>query len=151
MKKLFLTAGVAAMVYGGWRWQSHHDRDRHKVDAYNKLWIDHHPTSERDPFNVFVAHTPEGLGGFAEETIWRGQIERFRFEPGTGEIHAFFPWTGDSETIKLEAKRCDADGFDYCLEMTGSSHGVKKYYSRKQWERRGFDDIDAIRAELLKR
>jgi hypothetical protein len=151
MKKLFLAVGVAAMVYGGWQWRSHHDRDRNKVDVYNKLWIDHHPTSERDPFNVFVAHTPEGLGGFAEETIWRGQIERFRFEPGPGEIRAVFPWTNDRETIKVEAKRCDADGFDYCLEMTGSSHGVKKYYSRKQWERRGLDDIDAIRAELLKR
>jgi hypothetical protein len=151
MKKLFLAAGVAAMVYGGWRWQSHHDRDRHKVDVYNKLWVDHIPTSERDPFNVFVAHTPEGLGGFAEETVWRGQIERFRFQPGAGEIRAVFPWTGDRETIKVEAKRCDADGFDYCLEMTGSTHGVKTYYSRKQWERRGLDDIDEIRAELLKR
>ena len=151
MKKLFLAAGVVAMVYGGWRWQSHPERDRTKVSAYNQLWIDHIPTSERDPFNVFVAHTPEGLGGFAEETVWRGQIERFRFEAAPGEIRAVFPWTNDRETITLEAKRCDVDGFDYCLELTGSNHGVKKYYSRKQWERRGLDDIDEIRAELLKR
>ena len=151
MKKLFLAAGVVAMVYGGWRWQSHPERDRNKVSAYNKLWIDHLPTSERDPFQVFVAHTPEGLGGFAEETIWRGQIERFRFEAAPGEIRAVFPWTNDRETIKVEAKRCDVEGFDYCLEMTGSTHGVKRYYSRRQWERRGLDDIDAIRAELFKR
>src|SRR6478735_5560350 len=104
MKKLFLAAGVAAMVYGGWRWQSQ-DRDRHKTEVYNRLWIDHIPTSERDPFNVFVAHTPEGIGGFAEETQWRGQIERFRFQPAPGEIRAVFPWTGDHETIKVEAKR----------------------------------------------
>jgi hypothetical protein len=151
MKKLLLAAGLATVVYGGWQWQ-HRDtqRDGTKIEVYNRLWIDHIPLNERDAFQVFIAHTPEGIGGFAEETQWRGQIERFRFQPAPGEIRAVFPWTNDRETIKVEAKKCDAEGFDYCLELTGSNHGVKKYYSRKQWARRGFDDIDAIRAELLR-
>ena len=152
MNKLLVAAGVGALAYGGWQWQqSTVDRDRNTVEVYNRLWIDHIPTSERDAFQVFLVHTPEGIGGFAEETQWRGQIERFRFQAAPGEIRAVFPWTGDREVIKVEAKKCDATGFDYCLELTGSNHGVKKYYSRKQWARRGFDDIAAIRAELLQR
>lgn len=146
MKKLLLAASVAAMVYGGWQWQKTDD-ERPKVEVYNRLWIDHFPETEREVFNVFFATTPDGIGMFAEETIWHGEHERFRFSAAPGEIRAVFPWTNDRETIKVQAKKCDADGFDYCLEMSGASRGVTKYYSRKEWgERRDLGDV----SELLK-
>lgn len=145
MKKLLLAAGVAATVYGGWQWQTQDD-ERPKVGVYNRLWIDHFPETEREVFHVFFATTPEGIGQFAQETIWHGEHERFRFSASPGEIRAVFPWTNDHETIKVEAKKCDAEGFDYCLEMSGASRGVKKYYSRKEWGQRGLDEI---RAQLL--
>jgi hypothetical protein len=37
---------------------------------------------------------------------------------------------------------------DYCLELEGSSHGVKRYYSREGWEIGSMRDLDAMRAKL---
>jgi hypothetical protein len=149
MKKLMVVAAILGAAYGGWKWQHHSQDGRRHNAALNRFWVDHIPTSERDPFNVFVAHTPEGFGGFAEETQWRGQIERFRFDIQGNTMHAVFPWSGSREDITLDAKRCDENEMDYCLEMTGSTHGVKRYYSRIGWERKGNEDIDAFRARAF--
>lgn len=150
MKKLMVVAAIVGAVYGGWTWKQHraHDGRRNNV-ALNRFWIDHVPANERDPFNVFVAHTPESVGGFAEETQWHGQIERFRFDTRGNTMHAVFPWSGTREDITLDARRCDQDGMDFCLEMSGSTHGVKRYYSRIGWERKGNEDIDAFRARAF--
>lgn len=148
MKKLVLAAMLAAVAYGGWRW-----RHAAPVDTsgpklvFNRLWIDHLPSNERDPFHVFIASTPESIGGFAEETVWHGQMERFRFETAGDSIHAIFPWTGDREKLTLKATRCEEADMDFCLEISGSKHGVSHYYSRTGWERRG-DGIDSLDREI---
>ncbi|HEY4181232.1 MAG TPA: hypothetical protein VGM90_30515 [Kofleriaceae bacterium] len=146
MKKIAMATLLAAAVFGGVKWARHDDRGRNI--ATNRLWIDHLPTSDRDPFHVFFAHT-EGIGGFADETMWRGQIERFRFELEGNTLHAVFPWSNTIEDITVSARACHEQDMDYCLEISGSSHGVKRYYSRKGWERRGAEDLEALETRAL--
>jgi hypothetical protein len=153
MKKLMVLAVIAAAAYGVWTWQhpshpSHVSRDG-RTTATNRFWVDHEPANERDPFNVFVAHSPPGLGGFAEETQWKGQIERFRFDVQGDTLHAVFPWSGTHEDIKLDARPCHEQGMDYCLEVSGSSHGVHRYYSRVGWGRKDGEDIEAFKARAF--
>jgi len=99
MKKLVVLVGIAAVAYGGWTLQ-HRTHDSKRNIALNRFWVDHMPANERDPFNVFVAHTPEGMGGFAEETQWHGQIERFRFDMEGNVMHAVFPWPARTRTSR---------------------------------------------------
>jgi hypothetical protein len=42
--------------------------------------------------------------------------------------------SGEREQIRVKATRCHEHQMDFCLELTGSSRGAKKYYSRKGWE-----------------
>ena len=151
MQKLVMAAALAALALGGWKWQHQHETQdgRGKNLAVNRFWIDHAPTNERDPFNVFVVHTPESMGGFAEETQRKGQIERFRFDIHGNMIHAVFPWSNTTEDIKVDARPCHEQGMDYCLELGGSSHGVKRYYSRTGWERKSGEDIEAFKARAF--
>lgn len=151
MKKLVLVAVLVAAGYGGVTWTQRHETHerRGRSLVLNRFWVDHTPASERDAFNVFVVHTPESIGGFAEETQWKGQIERFRFYLDGKTIHAVFPWTDTREDIQVEARPCHEQGMDYCLELSGSSHGVSRYYSRIGWERRGGEDIDAFKARAF--
>jgi hypothetical protein len=151
MKKIMVAAAIAAVAYGGVKWTRGRDtRDRPGRNlALNRFWVDHVPTNERDPFNVFVAHTPEGLGGFAEETQWKGQIERFRFDVEGNTIHAAFPWSSTREDITLDARPCNEQGMDYCLELHGSSHGVQRYYSRTGWARKSGEDIEGFKARAF--
>ena len=149
MRKLLVVATLAVAAFAGWRWQHRATEGRSRQLALNRLWIDHLPSSERDPFNVFVAHTPEGLGGFAEETQWHGQIERFRFDVAGNVIHAVFPWSGTREDITVRARPCQEADMDYCLEVSGSSHGVAHYYSRVGWERKDGEDLDALVARAI--
>ena len=148
-----MVAVLAAVAYGGVNWSQRHDTsDGHRRNlAINRFWVDHVPVDERDPFNVFVVHTPESIGAFAEETRWKGQIERFRFEADGNTIHAVFPWTGTREDFKVDARPCNEQGMDYCLELSGSSHGVRRYYSRFGWERKGGEDIETFKARAFAR
>ncbi len=139
---------LATAVYGAASWKQRHDTfdGRGRSLATNRFWVDHVPVDQRDPFNVFVVNTPERIGAFAEETQWKGQIERFRFDLDGNTIHAVFPWTDTRENLKVDARPCHERGMDYCLELSGSSHGVSRYYSRFGWERHRGEDIEAFKA-----
>jgi hypothetical protein len=154
MKKLMVAGVLVAAVFGGWRWR-HTATDGHGRNlAINRLWVDHLPANERDVFNVFIVHAPEGMGGgvggFAEETMWKGQIERFRFDIDADTLHAVFPWTDTHEDIKLTARPCHEQGMEYCLELSGTSHGVSRYYSRTGWKLRAGEDVDALKARIIR-
>lgn len=150
MKKLALVTMLAAAAYGGWRWQ--HTTPAAKPAAalaFNRMWIDHLPTGEKDPFNVLFLSKPESIGGFAEETIWNGRIERFRFAAEGETLRAVFPSSGDREVITIKATACEEADMDFCLDVTGSKRGVARYYSRMGWERRGVAEMATFRDELL--
>lgn len=151
MKKLVMVLMLVAAVYGGWRWQREEPADKRRAGlAFNRMWIDHLPNGEKDPFNILFLAKPESIGGFAEETIWTGRIERFRFEADGETIRAVFPNTGDREHITVKARRCDEADMDYCLELSGTKRGVSKYYSRNGWERRHISELSTFRDELLR-
>ena len=152
MKKLAMVLMLAAAVYGGWRWQREEaPADKRRAGlAFNRMWIDHLPSGEKDPFNILFLAKPESIGGFAEETVWTGRIERFRFEADGETIRAVFPATGEREQITVKARACDEADMDLCLEISGTKRGVSKYYSRSGWERRHISELSTFRDELLR-
>jgi hypothetical protein len=149
MRKLLVVAAVVAGTYAAWHWHQPDVESATRNLALNRLWIDHMPTGERDPFNVFVAHAPPGFGGFAQETQWHGQMERFRFDIEGNVIHAVFPWSRTREDITLRARPCHEHDMDYCLDVSGSSHGVARYYSLVGWERKDGEDADQLVSRVL--
>jgi hypothetical protein len=152
MKKLLLVSMLAVIVYGGWRWQQEAPTDKSGASiAFNRAWVDHMPTSERDPFQLLVMSKQRSIGVFIAETQWAGEFERFRFQVEGDTIRAVFPMSGEREAITYKATACQEADMDYCLEITGSKHGVQRYYSRNGWDRRDVADLASFREELLAR
>jgi hypothetical protein len=143
MKKLALIPVIAAVIFGGYRLLgSHHHHALH--DVRDRIWIDHMPRGERDTINVFALLTRHPIGAFQAASAWKGQYEAFRYEKQGNEIRAVFPQNGDRERITVSECNCDQPGFDYCLEVKGSTRGVKKYYSREEWIIEGMGDIQHV-------
>lgn len=110
----------------------------------DRIWIDHIPRNDRDTFQIFLALTEEPVGIFQAASQWAGQYEIFRYEMNGEEIRFVFPQNGDREKGTAKARECRDHGHDYCLDMSGTKRGVKKYYSRKGWE------IDGLTADEAK-
>ena len=134
MRKLIVLALLGAAVYGGWRWQDS-EPTAHKNLVANRFWVDHMPQGEKDTIRVFALWTPESFGVFADQNMWRLELERFRYEAQGDEVHAIFPLSGTHENFTAKATRCNEADWDFCLEVSGASHGVTRYYSRLGWER----------------
>jgi hypothetical protein len=94
---------------------------------------------------VFVAVDDHAIGEFFTGTRWQGKFDAFRYESQGNEVRAVFPQTGAREKMTVVAAACEVRNFDYCLDITGSEHGVKRYYSRKEWviDRGADTDVDA--------
>lgn len=151
MRKLMLLLVVAVVGVAGVKWAGSGDEPtagRHL--AYDRLWIDRVPTHERDTVHVFVALREEAVGAFKTTSMWRGAWEAFRYEAHGDELRAVFPQSGDRETLASRARKCKEPGWDYCLEITGSRHGVVRYYSREGWELDSLPDADAQLARVAK-
>lgn len=100
----------------------------------DRIWIDHIPKNERDTIHVFAAISEEPFGVFQAASTWKGNYELFRYEANGSELRVVYPQNNDRETVKHKARRCSENQMDFCLELSGSSRGVKRYYSRKGWE-----------------
>jgi hypothetical protein len=153
MKKALLAmVAVTATSYGVYRWQSDAPVAATTDDdlVTDRLWIDHLPRNDRDIIQIFAAITEEPVGIFQATSQWKGEFELFRYEKHGSEMRVFFPQTGANDKVKAKATRCDQRGMDFCLELEGSSHGVKKYYSREGWEIGNVRDIDALSKTLAK-
>jgi len=148
MKKPVLVLILVAMaVFGVWRLRDR-GSDVQATDSslvLDRVWIDHMPKNERDVSNFFLAITEEPFGIFQASSSWKGAYELFRYEAHGDEIRILYPQTGDRERVKTRARKCSENGMDYCLELDGSSHGVKRYYSRKGWEIDGTATLDEVR------
>ena len=149
MKRLFAVAVIVAIGVTGWSWM----RDEPVAPAgddllYNRFWIDHLPQGEKDTVKVFALWQPESFGVFADQNRWHEERERFRYEVDGDRVHAIFPWSGDRETFTVKASRCDEADMDYCLDVIGSKHGVKRYYSRHGWVRKDRRSIAAFVDDL---
>jgi hypothetical protein len=146
MKKAILLVVVAVVAVSVWRWQraSHPGENRLVSD---RIWIDHIPRNERDTIKVFAAISEHSVGVFQATSQWRGAYEAFRYEASGGEMRLVFPQSGDRETVRVKARRCNEQGMDFCLELDGASRGAKRYYSREGWEING-SNVDAIEREV---
>ncbi len=77
------------------------------------------------------------MGNYADRTFWTGSWEGFHYHiipSRDGEVELLFGATGKQERVVVRAQTCTTDGFDYCLDITGGSHGVQRYYSRRAWD-----------------
>jgi hypothetical protein len=136
---------VVVASWYGWKRATHPAENRLVAD---RIWIDHIPRNERDAIRVFFAVSEHSIGVFQTTSQWRGAYEAFRYEASGGELRLVFPQTGDRETVRAKARRCDDGGMDFCLELDGASRGVKRYYSREGWEIGGGHGLDAIARQL---
>ena len=142
-KTLMVAMAVSLGSYGAYRWQAsgpvqvaEHDTKLLK----DRVWIDRLAKTERDKQNVFVALSPGRRGGgpkgtvgiFETLTMWEGHFEAFRYEHDGEEMRIVFPQSGDKETLTVKPTKCNENGMDYCLDISGNSRGV----SRRSEERR---------------
>ena len=116
--------------------------------ALDRIWIDHLPSNETDTIQVFVALTEQPFGVFSQTSSWRGAYEGFQYEKDGGKLRIVYPQTGEKETAKLTATRCSERGMDFCLEITGASRGVTRYYSKKGWEIDGMKSLGQLQPRI---
>lgn len=157
MRKSVLLIIIVAVAVSAWRWR-HVDEpaaDANRLIA-DRIWLDHIPRGERDTVQAFFVNGKDAIGLFAASSQWRGRYELFRYEGDGGELRIVYPQTGERETLRATARRCNEREMDFCLEIDGASRGVKKYYSRKGWEVDGARDtgaiesrVEALRAQLV--
>ena len=141
MKKVLLAMALVGVGYGGWR-LTHRGGGSEAAEtslddsklALDRIWIDHLPRTEKDMIQIFAAVSEEEFGVFQHTSAWKGAFELFRFNFKGDAIHATYPQDNSREKITVKATRCNEGQMDYCLEVSGTSRGVKKYYSRKGWE-----------------
>lgn len=149
-KALLATVVIAGAGYGVYQWRSG-DAPAPRTDddlITDRLWVDHIPRNDKDMIQIFAAITEEPVGIFQATSQWKGEFELFRYEKHGSEMRIVFPQTGTKDRVTAKATRCDQRGMDFCLELEGSSHGVKKYYSREGWEIGSVKDADALLRKL---
>ncbi|HEY1552313.1 MAG TPA: hypothetical protein VGG28_31015 [Kofleriaceae bacterium] len=154
MKKLIVVAAIAAVAVVGWKVRSHKAEQTQVTvgdvqDGRNilvdQLWVDHLPRNERDPINVFVMLDEEKLGVMQNLTRYKGAYEMFEYGQGKGFR---WPQTGDVDKPSIRIHSCKDDGFDYCMDISGVSRGVKHYVTKKDWKVRSLADEQALAAKL---
>jgi len=151
MKKALLAMVViAGAIYGVYRWRSEPaPAPKHQENLVtDRLWVDHIPRNDRDTIQVFLALTEEPIGAFQAASAWKGQYEIFKYEAHGDEYRMVFPQTGSRDKVKATATECSRGGMDYCLELDGTSRGVKKYYSREGWEIGSLNDAEKLTKQL---
>ncbi len=140
MKKLLWILLLVVVAYLAWRWWRGSGEaasaDRGEKLFYDRVWVDHLPTSETDAFDIFAAVTEQPVGVFDHRSQWKGEWELFRYEPrGDGQLEAVFPASKNHKArLSYRAWKCsDKRDFDFCLEVSGGK-GPKKYWSQRGWE-----------------
>jgi len=145
MNKALIAVAALGVTAGAWHWRSSGSDDTATTSklAFNRLWIDHMPKNERDTVQVLAMFDPDAVGIFQAASMWRGAHELFKFEANGGDLRIVYPQTGDKTKAKVKAKKCNDNGFDYCLELDGAGRGVTKYYSYEGWELDGMTAVGA--------
>jgi hypothetical protein len=122
-----VVVGVLVLVI----WKTGPDRD---LSVFDRIWIDQLPSNPKDAGNAFVAVTKQPMGAFQSASQYKGSFEIFSYKATGDELHVVYPQTDDKEKVKARAWKCNERDMDYCLELSGSTRGVKRYRSRRGWE-----------------
>lgn len=111
----------------------------------DRLWVDHLPRNERDVFNIFLVVSEQPVGIFQASSVWQGKYEVFQYEAqGNRKLAIEYPHTGDRDNVRATARKCSEGGMDYCLELSGASRGVKRYYSQEDWGAKTVADAEQL-------
>jgi hypothetical protein len=149
VKKRLIVLGV--MVVGALAfamWMSDDGGASEPGLVLDRLWIDQLPKAPKDTFNVFAAVSKEKIGVFQSGSQWKGSYEFFSHDAGDGALRILYLQTGDKEKVKTRAWRCKERGMDYCLELKGSSRGVKRYRSQVGWEIGESTRVEQLRGRI---
>jgi hypothetical protein len=142
------------VAHPAWRWWQRRDgatADRGQTLVFDRLWVDHLPTSQIEMVQSFVAVTQESVGGFVKASQWKGEYELFRYEPrGDGQLELRFPQSREQQRVSYRAWKCNEPQFDFCLEMSGGK-GARKYFSQRGWEVRSVAAARALAAGASRR
>jgi hypothetical protein len=157
-KPLVILALMGTVSYGAYRMIGSDDakseapvvQDGEQL-VLDRIWIDHIPKNDRDTIQVFAAISEEPFGIFQAASSWKGNYELFRYESNGNTLRIVYPQSNDRETVKHNARRCTENQMDFCLELSGGSRGVKRYYSRKGWEIENVSSVSDLhdRADAL--
>ena len=148
MKKVCAIAMMLMCGFSGWRLLGRATATKAPIKlAFDRLWVDHMPTSENDTVHALVLPT-DRLAAFAEQSRWHADVQKFRFDVDGDKLRVVFPWTNTRETIEVTATECHERGdMDFCLEVTGSSRLQHRYYSRTGWSRKNVSDLAEVLSE----
>jgi hypothetical protein len=135
MKKLAAVALVAVGVVSAWQLRGGDDAPPDSSNpVLDRIWVDKLPTTERETFNIFVVLEDDEFGVFDSRSMWKGHFEFFKVKDvKQGHVRIHYPQTGETETLHGKVRRCSERDFDYCLELTGGSRGVTRYFSKEEW------------------
>jgi hypothetical protein len=134
MKKLAMV--LLLVVVGGVTWRARRSDAPDASLLFHRFWIDHEPRDWHERFQALMVDGEHPFGHFATRTVWTGQWEGFHYhmvprKPGTLDL--IFPNTREQQRVSYSARPCAENGFDFCLEISGASRGVGRYYSKKEW------------------
>jgi hypothetical protein len=135
MKKLTLALSLLLVAGLGWH-RLRSDTPDGKL-LFDRFWVDHQPRNAEDNFQVLFVATEEPFGRFVTRKFWTGQWEAFHYHVvprEEGSLDLIFGATRERQRVRYAARPCHDNGFDFCLEISGSSRGVRRYYSRKEWQ-----------------
>jgi hypothetical protein len=134
MKKLAL--GMILLVAGGLAWRARRSDASDPKLAFDRFWVDHQPQNMEEKFQVFFMNSDFPFGRFVTRNTWTGAFEEFHYHViprEEGVMDFLFGSTREIQRVRYTARRCNENGFDFCLDIAGSSRGVKRYYSKKEW------------------
>jgi hypothetical protein len=134
MKKIAL--GMILLVGGAVAWRMVRSDAADPKMVFDRFWVDHQPQGVEDKFQVFFMNSEFPFGRFVTRTAFLGQFEEFHYHvipKEDGVMDFLFGATREIQRVKYTARPCHEHGFDYCLDLAGTSRGVKRYYSKKEW------------------
>ncbi|AUX38980.1 hypothetical protein SOCE26_003620 [Sorangium cellulosum] len=141
-KMMMGTAIALAALAGGYQLLSSRGSDAKTL--VGRVWLERIPRNDTDQVQLVALLADEPLGVFQRQSRYEGSYALFRYElRGDRKAQLLFPQDKSKHEVAFDARPCDVEGFDYCLDLSGAPRGAAKYYSRKGWE------IDASDAPAL--
>jgi hypothetical protein len=140
MKKLLVAALLISV--GGLAWRAAHRPSSEPKLLFDRFWVDRLPRDPGEEFHALIVHGEHPMGHFQTRTAWTGRWEGFHYHLSAREnnaLTALFPASKQQEKITWTVRRCNEQGFDLCLELTGASRGTR-YFSKQEWGSR--TDVD---------
>ncbi|HZF49146.1 MAG TPA: hypothetical protein VE093_10885 [Polyangiaceae bacterium] len=124
---------AVAAIAGGYQLLSSRGSDEKTL--VGRVWIDRLPRSDTDQIELVALLADDPVGVFQRQSRYEGSYALFRYElRGDSKVQLLFPQDKSKHEVAFDARPCDVNDFDYCLDLTGAPRGAAKYYSRKEWE-----------------